>query len=1546
MIEFRVFVSSPGDVRDERWIAGRVLDRLAHKWGRRVHVDPVFWEHEPLAADATYQVQITPPDQCDVVVAILWSRLGTRLPADIIRPDPKRRHYESGTEYELEVALAAHRAYDRPEVLVYRKSKQALAKLTNQEEVNELLRQKQALDETIERLFTNPDGSAKGAILSFEEPERFGEVLHKHLEALIVRRIEEEEAREGGEGEGAVASVRTSLWQGSPFRGLSVFQPEDAAIFCGRSVRVRQILDALRVQELSGRPFVVVVGASGSGKSSLVRAGVLPRLMVPGSVGEVAFWRRAMWIPGTSAAPFEGLASALLAEGALPELAASGTVAADLAAELRERPGAAVSRLRMGLANAAGAERRRAGMDDGTVSTSEVGLVLLVDQAEELFSAPTIGPDDVKRLDAALATLAGSGLVRILATLRSDFYDRFAALPELMRLKEGAGQYDLPAPDPEEIARMIREPAEIAGLRWEREPESGRQLDDVVRDDAVADPGALPLLEFTLDELYRRSEDGRLTFAAYRALGGIEGALAHRADQVFGSLSAEARSAFDPVLLALVRPSPDPEAPPSRRRAPRADFDAVPGGGELVDTFVRERLLTVDRGDDGGARVSVAHEALLRAWPRAVDWRERHAGQLATRARVESQTATWTAEAEDPGFLLPAGTLLDDARALLATPGAPLGPTEARLVRASAEAAAERRRKGVLRKKLVAAAIVVVALGALLVWDLFYREHVKRYSAITWRDGVPRGVGQVEEPSSRWWSYAVATRGRLGRVERVAAIDGRGDPTYWHDFQGFLSRAQTGISLDLTAPRQTIGRECVWEIDYENRRVSRLRALDRAGAPVYELEYKGRSGSSGRELTAEYSLDGVAVPQAESGAAVVKSVWREDDGFLESVWFLDATGQRRPDRNLSWGVRIEEVDESGLPRQMTNLGHDGQPAPNRDGWIRAKARWEDGRLVRADFSDGEGRPVLTRGGYARLERTYDESGNPTEERYFDEQGSAMSGVAVSRLRFGDGGRLESVSYENSRGRPTVDPGGLYGAILEYDDSGELARIFAAGPTGLPVEESPTGYSGLGLTWAERREGETYSRSLAAITYLDADAEPVAIGVTDTSEGFTGEAYKFDDRGNLIEIRYLDKDGKTVPVLGGPAKVLKQYDGRGRMVRRIYKDPRNLPSADIAGCSEWELSYDAHGNPTERHCFDRDGEPTVGKLGAVWVTDYNDSGLPEADRFLDLDGAPYPAPLGCWIADLRDEPPGDDIDRLLYLLIGRIQDIVEGRPVSLEPGCSGLDVIYDAVGEVHEVEYFEPREEPVGFEHGCARVQVRHDHRGREIERVCLAGGSDRRTARPGWSRVEVAYDEHGRAGEVYQDPQGRSVAMKSPDVEDLLRLLGTDAPPQPPPPPPQPPGANNRTRNARGVQLPPPPPPPPPPPLPPPVSTARPPADLELKAQEIKSLADRLRGEYDGHLDALLDASDRDKAEGEKRIEGLLEELDDAAGALHDAAEEWTEDWEKPNQMTRIRGKYAAGKADVRRLAGEVAALAGSHPLGPAASATLVEIRRRVSGLP
>src|SRR5262249_54976133 len=145
------------------------------------------------------------------------------------------------------------------------------------------------------------------------------------------------------------------------------------------------------------------------------------------------------------------------------------------------------------------------------------------------------------------------GLVWVIATMRSDFYPRCAEIPELQAMKEGAGQYDLAPPTFAEIGQMIRHPARAAGLRFEVSAATRGRLDEVLHEAARRHPEALPLLEFALDELFQqRTENGVLTFAAYEQLGGLEGALARRAEEVLASLQPPVQAALPALLRALV----------------------------------------------------------------------------------------------------------------------------------------------------------------------------------------------------------------------------------------------------------------------------------------------------------------------------------------------------------------------------------------------------------------------------------------------------------------------------------------------------------------------------------------------------------------------------------------------------------------------------------------------------------------------------------------------------------------------------------------------------------------------------------------------------------------------------------------------------------------------------------------------------------------------------------------------------------------------------------------------------------------------------------
>ncbi len=184
-MKFQVFVSSPGDVAEERIIARRILGRLADRFAGVLTIEPIFWEHEPLAATGSFQDEIPPSSEADVVVCILWARLGTRLPAHITR---RGWHpYNSGTEFEFETAVAAYQKNKNgaPKVLVYRKTAEPIVSLRDEAILLERLRQKKLLDAFIDHWFHGPDGTLVAAFHPFRDPAEFEDLLEVHLNKLI-----------------------------------------------------------------------------------------------------------------------------------------------------------------------------------------------------------------------------------------------------------------------------------------------------------------------------------------------------------------------------------------------------------------------------------------------------------------------------------------------------------------------------------------------------------------------------------------------------------------------------------------------------------------------------------------------------------------------------------------------------------------------------------------------------------------------------------------------------------------------------------------------------------------------------------------------------------------------------------------------------------------------------------------------------------------------------------------------------------------------------------------------------------------------------------------------------------------------------------------------------------------------------------------------------------------------------------------------------------------------------------------------------------------
>ena len=408
----------------------------------------------------------------------------------------------------------------------------------------------------------------------------------------------------------------------NPYMGLQAFGEVDAANFFGRERVVERLVARLGINGSAGR-FVAVVGPSGCGKSSVVRAGLLPALR-RGAIAGSDDWFVVEITP--NGRPFEELASGLSAIAVDP--------AVDLLDQLTEGP--------------AGIRRVLHDM----LPADQSQLVLVIDQFEEVFTQ-----GGVPAAQPFLAALADAvfdrwSRLRLVITIRADFYDRPLsnyAFAELLR----KGTELVAAMSPEELQRAIEGPADRVGVRFEP-----GVVARIVSD--VADrPSALPLLQYALTELFDRRNRRVIELATYIELGGAAGALAQRADQVYDGLAPPEQETTRQLMLRLVNLG-DSEDDVTRRRVLRRELLGI--GGErtevVLDTLAAHRLLTFDR--DAVTRsptVEISHEALFTEWSCLRVWIADCRDDLRQHRRLADAAQEWRAAAEAPDYLLSGGRL-------------------------------------------------------------------------------------------------------------------------------------------------------------------------------------------------------------------------------------------------------------------------------------------------------------------------------------------------------------------------------------------------------------------------------------------------------------------------------------------------------------------------------------------------------------------------------------------------------------------------------------------------------------------------------------------------------------------------------------------------------------------------------------------------------------------------------------------------------------------------------------------------------------------------
>lgn len=476
---------------------------------------------------------------------------------------------------------------------------------------------------------------------------------------------------------GSVTAVASGA---NPYKGLSAFQEADADNFFGRDRLVERLLEKLQAPGPEGR-LVAAVGPSGSGKSSVVRAGVLPRIRC-GAIAGSSEWFVAVMVPGSD--PFEEL------EAALSRIAAAPTTGL---IEVMREDGRGISRA------------VKTVLPD---ETSE--LLLVVDQFEELF---TLVEDDelrqafIERL--AVAVTDARSRLRVLLTIRADFWDRPLRHPELARILETSAVTVTPLAA-DELERAIVGPAMRSGF----ELESG--LSSVIGADVRDQPGALPLLQYVLTELFDRNVSGLMQRETYETLGGVAGALARQAEELYETASADEQASIRRFFSRLVEPGE--YSGNTRRRVLRSELSSV--SAVVVDRFGDARLLAFDR--DPSTReptVEVAHEALIGEWPRLREWLDEDRDFLRIHRQLTNSAKAWLASSEDRSELY-RGSRLESAEQLLGE-GSWLNDDESAFLRSSIEQRrleADAGRRGVRRLRRLVFSTAIVAVLALLAGTL------------------------------------------------------------------------------------------------------------------------------------------------------------------------------------------------------------------------------------------------------------------------------------------------------------------------------------------------------------------------------------------------------------------------------------------------------------------------------------------------------------------------------------------------------------------------------------------------------------------------------------------------------------------------------------------------------------------------------------------------------------------------------------------------------------------------------------------------------------
>lgn len=1088
----------------------------------------------------------------------------------------------------------------------------------------------------------------------------------------------------------------------NPWPGLAAFTAANREFFYGRETEIAEIFRRVRRQMLT-----VLFGVSGLGKTSLLQAGLLPKL------------------GGT---PFHPILIRLDHSPAAPDLIEQVRAAITREVELARQAGVKVPR-----GPEAGEDLWGYFHDKTTdwlnAKEDVVNPVLVFDQFEEIFTREASTRELEERRQRFMELLANlvenrppdalaRGLdadadfaarydfrqddYRVVISLREDFLAHLesfkqrmpSVMENRMRLKPMTEEQALQAvlgPGREIVEEPVGREivAFVAGKARGTQPTSATSAALESATPAEADPVLLSLVCDQLNRRRRERNQERIT--ADLLTEEREGIIQEFYEQAFKGLDATVRVWVEDELLT---------ASGYRNRA--AQEDALQAGipSTALDELVSGRIL--HREERGGVEwLELTHDLLT--------------GPATTSRKAREQRLQEEAAAKREQAL-------------------------------KAERDAQRRkarRSAWIARSLAATLVGLVAL-AWWYWDGYLRTHTEHYAAFAKRRGFFEGVGRLTEAQAahRRVSYRFITKGRHGQLIRVQAVDAVGRLTPKHG---------AGTYLKYASEDENPERECQWEFIRDARgRVVYEMALNRDTNLVWGFVYSPATTNEFSRRGHFVSPTGMPLAMRNSSAEYIEFTY-DANGFEAKLTYQDHEGNPQSGPDGQYG-EVRQYDARGLPIRKTSLNSAGLPMVDNAGnstlEIEYGALGLETQLTASVLTNlnAPGRPVLLKSGYHRAQFQYDANGNRIEQRFFDLAGKpALLKEGYARVTEKLDGRGNSVEWAcfDTADKPTLDRANYkHRAEMAYDERGNLTNWVMFDIAGRR-STSVSGFSQIAMRFNERdQEVER--------TYLDSAGKPARI-----NGGYARVVRRFDERGRVLEESYFDEAGQPRGGAARYARKVLSYDAKGNLASEDFFDAAGQLMAGENQYARMTARNDERGNRIEEAYFDELGLPVLHKNGFARVTRRYDvrGNLIEESHF-DENGSPVRVEDGYSRRTMRYDERGNKIEEAYFN--------EQGQPARQKEGIAKKLLQYDERGNNVEEAYRDETDIPINSNGGYARLVTMYDEKDNWIEGRFITVNGTLLSPENGYATIRARYDALRQQIETsYFDDQGQPLRRKT-----------------------------------------------------------------------------------------------------------------------------------------------------------------------------------------